>query len=136
MMNAPLLDTHAWIQWVARDPRLGDRIIDALDALPVENRPFLSDVSLLEIALLAGRGRLRFDVPLEEWLETAAHPRSVRSVPISPAIAARVATLADRFRDPVDRVIVATSQTLHAPLLTRDKAIVRSRLVTRWSPTS
>ena len=134
MTNAPLLDTHAWIHWVARDSRLGSGVIESLDAFPVDDRPFLSDVSLLEVALLAGRGRLRLAVPLEEWLETAAHPRSVRTVPISPAIAARVARLTDAFRDPADRVIVATSQALHAPLLTRDKAIIRSRLVKRWTP--
>jgi len=134
MTSAPLLYTHAWIHWVARDSQLGSGIIDSLDALPMDDRPYLSDVSLLEVALLAGRGRLRLAVPLEEWLETAAHPRSVRTIPISPAIATRVAALTDTFRDPADRVIVATSQTLHAPLLTRDKAIIRSRLVKRWTP--
>jgi PIN domain nuclease of toxin-antitoxin system len=55
-------------------------------------------------------------------------------VPISPAIAARTARLGDTFRDASDRVIVATSQTLHAPLLTHDNTILRSRLVKRWTP--
>ena len=134
-MTAPLLDTHAWIWWVFRDRRLGGAVIDALDALPPDDRPFLSDVSLLEVAVLVGRGRLELSPPLGEWLEGAAHPRSVRSVPISAAIAAKVAMLGDAFRDPSDRVIVATSQTINAPLLTRDKAIIRSRLVKRWTPT-
>src|SRR5881396_1635421 len=84
------------------------------DALPIEQRPYVSDISLMEVALLTGRGRVHLPIPLEEWLETAAHPRAVRVVPISPAIAARVARLEDAFRDLSDRVIVATSQTLHA----------------------
>lgn len=134
-MTAPLLDTHAWIWWVFRDRRLGGTVIDALDGLPPGDRPFLSDASLLEVALLVGRGRLELSPPLEEWLEAAAHPRSVRSVAISPAIAARVAMLGDTFRDPSDRVIVATSQALNVPLLTRDREIIRSRLVKRWTPT-
>jgi PIN domain nuclease of toxin-antitoxin system len=54
---------------------------------------------------------------------------------MSPAIAARVAALTETFRNPADRVIVATSQTLHAPLLTDDTAIIQSRLVRRWTPT-
>ena len=134
MMETPLLDTHVWIWWSGRDPRLDNNIVEALDALPIEQRPYVSDISLMEVALLTGRGRVHLPIPLEEWLETAAHPRAVRVVPISPAIAARVARLEDAFRDPSDRVIVATSQTLHAPLLTRDKAIIRSRLVKRWTP--
>lgn len=133
-MGTPLLDTHIWIWWMGRDVRLGNSIIEELDAFPVERRPYLSDISLMEVALLTSGGRLSLPVPLEEWLETAAHPRSVRLVPISPAIAARTARLGDTFRDPSDRVIVATSQTLHAPLLTHDNTILRSRLVKRWTP--
>jgi len=135
MTTAPLLDTHAWIWWVNGDSRLGKPIITALDALPANDRPFLSDVSLLEIAVLVGQKRLILPVPFDEWVEAAAHPRSVRSVPISPPVAAGVARLAGTFRDPADRVIVATSETLNVPLLTRDKAIIRSRLVRRWTPT-
>jgi PIN domain nuclease of toxin-antitoxin system len=37
-------------------------------------------------------------------------------------------------RDPADRVIVATSRVLKLPLLTRDRLITASRLVTRWRP--
>ena len=101
-MDTPLLDTHIWIWWMGRDARLGNSIIEELDAFPVEHRPYLSDISLTEVALLTSGGRLSLPVPLEEWLETAAHPRSVRLVPISPAIAARTARLGDTFRDPSD----------------------------------
>jgi len=135
MTTAPLLDTHAWIWWINADARLGKPTIAALDALPADDRPFLSDVSLLEVAVLVGQKRLTLPMPFEEWVEAAAHPRTVRSVPLSPGIAAGVARLAGTFRDPADRVIVATSETMNAPLLTRDKAIIRSRLVKRWTPT-
>ena len=134
MTTAPLLDTHAWIWWLTGDPRLDKMTIDALDALPTNDRPFLSDVSLFEIAILVGLKRLVLPIPFEEWLDAAAHPRTVRSVPIVPDVAKSVAKLAGTFRDPADRVIVATSQTINAPLLTRDKLIIRSRLVKRWTP--
>ena len=134
MIDTPLLDTHIWIWWTGRDVRLGNSIIEELDAFSVEHRPYLSDITPDGGRVANGGGRLSLPVPLEEWLETAAHPRSVRLVPISPAIAARTARLGDTFRDPSDRVIVATSQTLHAPLLTHDNTILRSRLVKRWTP--
>jgi PIN domain nuclease of toxin-antitoxin system len=107
----PLLDTHAWIWWVEQDARLGAKAIAALDALPADRRPFLCDISLWEVATLVERERLHLDVSLSEWLEAAAHPRSVRLLPLSPKIAAEVARLPDSFhRDPADRIIVATSR--------------------------
>jgi PIN domain nuclease of toxin-antitoxin system len=134
-MTAPLLDTHAWVWWVDQDPRLGARTIDALDRLPIEERPWLSDISLWEVAMLVERGRLTLDIPLGEWLEAAAHPRSVRLLPITTGIAAESATLPDSFhRDPADRIIVATSRVHRVPVLTNDDLIRRSRLVTRWRP--
>lgn len=132
-MTAPLLDTHAWIWWVDQDPRLGAKTIALLDRLPRDNRPYLCDISLFEVAMLVERGRLALDVPLRDWLEAAAHPRSVRLLPISADVAAAVAALPETFpRDPADRVIVATSRVRGVPVLTHDDRIRRSRLVRRW----
>jgi PIN domain nuclease of toxin-antitoxin system len=132
-MTSPLLDTHAWIWWVDQDPRLGSKIIAALDGLPRDQRPYLADISLWEVAMLVERGRLELDLPLADWLEAAAHPRSVRVVSISTGIAAEVASLPDSFhRDPADRLIVATSRAMRIPVLTHDRLITDSRLVSRW----
>ena len=134
MTGSPVLDTHAWVWWVDRDRRLGRSAIDALDSFPPDARPYLSDISLWEVATLVERGRLSFPMPFADWLEAAAHPRSVRLMPISPAIAAEIAELPPTFhRDPADRVIVATCRVLGAPLLTKDRLILRSRLVPRWT---
>jgi PIN domain nuclease of toxin-antitoxin system len=134
-VTPPLLDTHAWVWWVDQDPRLGAKTIAVLDSLPRDQRPFLCDISLWEVAMLAERGRLELDLPLGEWLDAAAHPRSVQVVAITPRIAAAVAALPDSFhRDPADRLIVATSRALSIPVLSHDKLINRSRLVRRWRP--
>ena len=81
------------------------------------------------------RGRLTLGEPLRSWLDAAADPRTVRILAVTPAIAAEVARLPDTFhRDPADRLIVASCRTLGLPLLTRDRAITRARLVPRWTP--
>jgi PIN domain nuclease of toxin-antitoxin system len=132
-MTPPLLDTHAWVWWIDQDPRLGASTIAVLDALPRDQRPFLCDISLWEVAMLVERGRIELDLPLSEWLDAAAHPRSVQVVGITPQIATAVATLPDSFhRDPADRLIVATSRALGVPVLSHDRLINRSRLVRRW----
>ena len=134
-MPAPILDTHAWIWWVQADPRLDRRTVAALDALPPDDRPLLCDISLWEVAMLVTLGRLTLGEPLESWLDAAADPRTVGVLPVTPAIAAEVARLPDTFhRDPADRLIVASCRVLARPLVTRDRAIARARLVRRWTP--
>lgn len=134
-MRAPILDTHAWVWWVQADPRLDRRTVDTLDALPPDDRPLLCDISLWEVAMLVALGRLTLGEPLESWLDAAADPRSVGILPVTPAIAAEVARLPETFhRDPADRLIVASCRALARPLVTRDRAITRARLVRRWTP--
>ena len=134
-MPAPLLDTHAWVWWVQADPRLDRRTVQALDALPADDRPAVCDISLWEVAMLVALDRLTLGVPLEAWLEAAADPQSVRVLAVTPAIAAEVARLPETFhRDPADRLIVASCRALDLPLVTRDRAITSARLVRRWAP--
>ena len=133
-MNAPLLDTHTWFWWVAGDTRLDRPTRDALDAVPVSDRPFLAAISLWEIAMLAERGRVDFGaMSLDEWLEFTVHPRSVRLVPLTAEIAAETASLPRSVPgDPADRLIVASCRVLGVPLVTRDARIRRARVVPLW----
>jgi PIN domain nuclease of toxin-antitoxin system len=135
-VNAPpLLDTHAWLWWLLGDPRLPAAEARALNALPPGQRPWLSDISLWETALLVERKRVALSMPLREWLEIAAGPASVRVLPITPAVAAEVAHLPDSFhRDPADRVIVATARVLDLPLASHDRLIRGARLCPMWRP--
>ena len=134
MTRAPLLDTHAWVWWIDGDRQLAPSVRTALDDLPADGRPFLSDISLWEVAMLVTLGRLRLAVPLERWLQRAAEPRAVRILPITPAVALEVTRLPRSFRrDPADRVIVGTARAHDHPVVTRDRALLRSGLVTAWA---
>jgi PIN domain nuclease of toxin-antitoxin system len=84
---------------------------------------------------LVERQRLSFKIPFADWVQAAAHPRTVQLLPVTAAIAAEVAALPKTFhRDPADRVIVATSRVMQLAVLTRDQRITRSRLAQRWVP--
>ena len=134
-MTAPLLDTHAWIWYVAAPSKLQHREVEALDALEAEIRPFISDFSLWEVATLVRLGRLQLQQPLEEWLLSATKPGIVRILPLSIEIAVELAWLPDRLhRDPADRAIVATARVHRLPVLTRDERILSSGLIQRWRP--
>jgi PIN domain nuclease of toxin-antitoxin system len=61
-------------------------------------RPFLSDISLWEVAMLVGLGRMELAESFDTWLDSAADPRTVTILPVTPAIAAEVARLPATFQ--------------------------------------
>lgn len=133
MKSPPVLDTHVWVWWVDGDVRLDQQVRRDLDALSADSKPIISDISLWEVAMLVGLGRMQLDRSLESWLPRAA--AAVKSWPITPSIAAEVARLPSTFhRDPADRLIVGTSRTGGWPLVTYDRRIIDSGLVRLWRP--
>lgn len=125
-----VLDTHVLVWWTTNQARLTEQMKVALATAAPGTPLLVPDICLWEIATLVSLGRLQPTIPLGQWLERATAAPLVEVVPISPAIAAEVATLPDSFhRDPGDRIIVATSRVLGASLLTLDGRIRTSGLV-------
>lgn len=90
----------------------------------------VSDVTLVEIALLLEAGRVKLAVPLDEWLARATAAPLVERCGISPAIAREMADLhATRDWDPADRVLIASARVQGVPLVTSDTRIIESGLV-------
>ena len=134
-MTPPLLDTHAWIWWVQANPRLATKTRRALDSMPADQRPFISAISLWEVATLYSLRRIEIDTTFAAWLDRAASPRTVQIAGITPAIASEMAALPATFhRDPADRAIVATSRVMGLAVVTLDRAITDSGLVRLWRP--
>jgi PIN domain nuclease of toxin-antitoxin system len=86
----------------------------------------VSVISAWEVGMLEARGRLRFDIPCEEWLEHAFGMPGLSLMPLTPSICVRCSRLPGVFHgDPADRLIVATARELGAVLLTRDELILQ-----------
>ncbi len=134
MNPAPVLDTHVWVWWMLGDPSLPKAEREALDALPAASRPVISDISLWEFATLVDLGRIEIHMPVQDWLQIAASPGTVKVQAITPAIVAEMNRLPSTFhRDPADRLIVSTARALKLPLATMDRKIRKSKLVPLWS---
>lgn len=125
-----LLDTHVLLWWVNGDPRLSSEQLRILEQAGEDSPLWVSDISLWEIATLASLKRIELEVPLRDWLERATAAPLVQRLPISPAVAAEVASLPPDFhRDPADRIIVASARVVGATLLTQDQRIIAAGLV-------
>lgn len=115
-----VLDTHAWL-WLASEPaRLGRSGRAALRRDQVRG---VAAISCWEVAMLAARGRIALDRDPVAWMEEALAAERLELLPLTPAVAATSAALADFHGDPADRLIVATALVHGATLLTRDERI-------------
>jgi len=80
-----------------------------------------SDISLWEIAMLIGKGRLDPGTDAVTFLRLLISARNIRVIPISPEIAATSASSTLFVHgDPADRIIAATAIVHKADLVTCD----------------
>ena len=128
-----LVDTHV-VVWLAFDQdRISRKARTAIDeARKNADGLAISDITLLELATLATKGRIHLDISLESFLQEVESRFVV--LPISGRACARAMGLPATYpKDPADRVIAATALVEGLSLLTADRAIRRSRTVqTIW----
>lgn len=121
-----LLDTHAVIWAAEGDARLGTSAAELLRTLKT-GEAVISDITLLEIAMLAKNGRIRLSVSAGEYLRGIQ--RNYPPLMIASEIAALAMDLELPHSDPFDRIIVASARHHELPLLTRNRNISASGLV-------
>jgi PIN domain nuclease of toxin-antitoxin system len=125
-----LLDTHVLVRWLVEPKRLSrDQTRVLRDAIRRGEPLAVSEITLLEIAVLFGKGRTRLRVPVQELFAVLDAGTRFHVVPLDVEIAAEVAALGDTLRDPADRAIVASARVHGFRLVTSDQPIIQSKLV-------
>jgi PIN domain nuclease of toxin-antitoxin system len=128
-----LVDTHV-VVWLAFDQnQLSKRARGAIDdARKNGDGLAISDITLLELAALVSKGRVRLDISLESFLQEIEARFIVLS--ISGRACARIMGLPTAYpKDPADRIIGATALVEGLALITADREIIRSKVVhTIW----
>lgn len=122
-MTVVLLDSHVLQWWTAEPHRVSKR---ATEAITGADEVAVSAITWFELAWLAEHARISVSVPVRSWLDRLAD--TVRTAPITPAIAHGAASLPDSFPgDPADRMIYATAVDRGWQLVTKDGALRRHR---------
>lgn len=113
------LDTHIAVDLL--DGSLKDK-----ELLLVSSQPLaISAIVLWELAKLVQLRRLAIDL---DSVEFKTFLRSIAVIPLNREIAV-VSTHLDIQSDPADEIIAATSIVERIPLLTRDKRLLKSKMV-------
>jgi PIN domain nuclease of toxin-antitoxin system len=128
-----LVDTHV-VLWLAFDPnQLSRKAHVAIERAREEKDGLaITDITLLELTILASKRRVHFDISLESFL------REVEARFVILPITGRACVLALGLpatypKDPADRIIAGTALAEGMPLLTADREIHRSKAVpTIW----
>jgi len=124
-----LLDTHIVVRWLIDDRKLSRERLRVLQSAVRRTQPVgLSAMSLLEIAVLTGQGKVRLKSSLNELFEILQGNPVFAVLPLTYEVASEAALLGN-LGDPADRTIVATARVNRLSLVTSDQRIIKSKLV-------
>ena len=128
-----LMDTHVVI-WLALEPgNISKKARAAIEETRDQGQGLaISDISLLEIAQIEGKRRIKLNSSLETFLSEVEARFVV--LPITGAVCVRAMAMPTSYpKDPADRVIGATAMVEGISLVTADEDIRRSKaLRTIW----
>ena len=116
-MKRLLLDTHAFLWWLADDPSLGPSARTAIG--DGDNEIYVSAASVWEMAIKKSLGKLEAPDDLDRIVEE----ENFIPLPISLYHAEAAGRLAQIHNDPFDRMLVAQAQAEGLIIITTDTHI-------------
>src|SRR5271165_7072315 len=123
-----LLDTHVLV-WLQQEPRRLSRIAEsAIRRARRSTALAISAITLVELASLLSRGRLRTAGTVEGTIRQFVEEIEVLPLTFEVALATSHFSF-DSLPDPMDRIIAATARAEGIPLVTADERIHNSPLV-------
>jgi PIN domain nuclease of toxin-antitoxin system len=125
-----LLDTSVLLWWLGEPDRIESALLETLkeEASVV----LFSQVSLLEIQIKVGIGKLALDFPVERIPELAERS-GLTPLPLRNSAIFTLPKLPNLHRDPFDRLLICEAIQEGVPLITPDETIRRYPLKVIWN---
>lgn len=125
-----LLDTHAFLWWVADDPNLTAAARAAIT--DVSNTCYLSLASCWEMAIKSSLGKLRLTRPVGRFLSEQLAANGFPLLNIELRHAATVENLPFHHRDPFDRLLIAQALTEKLTMVTAESVFADYGVPLLW----
>ena len=125
-----LLDTSTFLWWCEGS----DRITAAIRAQVSDptNEVYLSTVSVWEIALKHGLGKLPLPKPPEQFVPEQRERHAFRSLPVDEASVLQMPRLPSIHNDPFDRILICQAIEHGMTLVTPDHLIAQYPVRLSW----
>ena len=129
-----ILDTCILIYDALTPERLSGKALRAIEDGEESGRLACADISLWEIAMLIGKGRLDPGTDCRTFIDMVLAARGIQAIPVTPEIAClSVNHAAFAHHDPADRLIAATTLHGKGTLVTCDERLLQVKgLKTVW----
>jgi PIN domain nuclease of toxin-antitoxin system len=126
-----LLDTHAFLWWVADDPRLSPRARRIL--AESANEVYFSAASGWELAIKARLGRLSVGgADIADFVAEQLAVNGFQVLPVNLSHALRTYALPDHHKDPFDRMLVAQAISEELALVSADRKLAAYKVRIVW----
>lgn len=125
-----LLDTHAFLWWIAADGRLSPRASELI--ADGSNQVLVSAASAWELVLKSGLGRVEVPMPVDRFFTAQLEANAFLPLPIHMRHALGLERLPDVHRDPFDRILVAQAVAEDLTLVSRDRVLREYPVRLEW----
>jgi PIN domain nuclease of toxin-antitoxin system len=123
-----LLDTHIWIWSLLEPARIETRVAKALEN--PANEKWLSPISIWECMVLVGKGRVKLNMDVEEWIAQALTEFPPREAPLTTEVVLATSKIHLPHRDPADAFLAATAKVFQLTLVTVDTRLRTAKGIT------
>ena len=125
-----LLDTCAFLWITTEDEQLSETARQIFKN--PKNEMFLSSVSMWEIMVKNGIGKLPLPSPIEEFIAAQRIKHEIETVPLTEKAVFHLGTLPKHHKDPFDRMLICQAIEHDLMILTSDGLIMQYPVKTVW----
>ncbi|MCP5097052.1 MAG: type II toxin-antitoxin system VapC family toxin [Chloroflexi bacterium] len=126
-----LLDTHAFLWFIAGDTHLDDFARQSIE--DVSNERYLSVASVWEITIKSSLGRLTVPTPPSTLIRDHTWANAIDLLAIKPEHLDMLHNLPYHHKDPFDRLLIAQAMQEGLLLITKDQAFNAYNVPIMWS---
>ena len=119
-----ILDTHV-LMWYSQGIELTSQQVNLIDQAITNSSLYISAISIWEITMLANKGKIVINIPIKDWINKLLLISKIKIIDLSPDTLIESVLLPNyEYRDPADRLIIASVRLTNSVLMTFDQKII------------